>query len=89
MVRAFGAYVRSMVQGLNISAISRGPEARSIPAWRNAPGAGMKMLLRAGGPIHGMARGTSGGGYNPANLYRPLSSSNSRVAKESRFANPR
>jgi hypothetical protein len=89
MVRAFGAYVRSMVQGLKISAISRGPEARSIPAWRNAPGAGMKMFLRAEGPIHGTASGTSGDGYNPANLYRPLSSANSRVAKDSKLPSPR
>ena len=30
----------------------RGPEARFIPAWRNAPGSGATIPPRAEGPIH-------------------------------------
>jgi len=30
----------------------RGPEARSIPAWRNPPGTGAAVRPRAEGPIH-------------------------------------
>jgi hypothetical protein len=32
--------------------MSRGPEARSIPAWGNAPGVKTTMLSRAEGPTH-------------------------------------
>jgi hypothetical protein len=52
MVRAFGAIVRSLRWGSTIGTISVGPEARSIPAWGNAPGMETAMLLRAEGPTH-------------------------------------
>jgi hypothetical protein len=38
--------------GSTIGTISRGQEARSIPAWRNAPGMETTMLLRAEGPTY-------------------------------------
>jgi hypothetical protein len=38
--------------GLAIGIVFRGPEARSIPAWGNAPGMETTMLLRAEGPTH-------------------------------------
>jgi len=52
-IAQIGASVRSLRWGLPIGTISRGPEARSIPAWRNAPGMETTMLLRwAEGPTH-------------------------------------
>jgi hypothetical protein len=38
--------------GLAIGIVFRGPEARSIPAWGNAPGMERTTLLRAEGPTH-------------------------------------
>jgi hypothetical protein len=38
--------------GLTFGTVSRGPEARSIPDWGNAPGMETTMLLRAEGPTH-------------------------------------
>ena len=52
MVRAFGAFFRSLGWGLAIGTDTRGPEARSITAWGNAPGVEAAMLSRAEGPIH-------------------------------------
>jgi hypothetical protein len=36
MIRAFGASVRTLRSGSTMGTMSRGPEARSIPAWDNA-----------------------------------------------------
>jgi hypothetical protein len=52
MVRAFGALLLILRRGFTIGAISRGPEARSIPAWGNAPGMERTTFLRAEGPTH-------------------------------------
>jgi hypothetical protein len=53
MVREFSAFVRVLRCGLAIWTISIGPEARSIPAWGNAPGQGPNAEgKRAEGPIH-------------------------------------
>jgi len=47
-----GAFVSSMRWRLTFGTVARGPEARSISAWRNAPGMETTMLLRAEGPTH-------------------------------------
>ena len=52
MVRAFGALVHSLRWGLATDTVSRGPEARFIPDWRNAPGMETTMLSRAEGLPH-------------------------------------
>ena len=52
MDRAFGAPVRPSRRKSPVGALPRGPEARFIPAWRNAPGTGAATPPRAGGPIH-------------------------------------
>jgi len=43
--RAFGAFVRISTPKMAIGIILGGPEARSIPAWGNAPGTENENLI--------------------------------------------